>query len=114
MLSVAQWIKEIQKDKAQIHGIFLLPDIVKMYARPTAHQKIMGNAYGSLIGLNYWQTPENMREYSIDTFMKKGIETITGNDPPFQIADLIGRENREGRGLGMKKNISKWLPMDFQ
>jgi len=100
-LDVAQIIKDMTALETEIHGVFLLDNIVNMRAEPHVHNQTSANAYGSLIGLNYWQTQKVTRDKRINLgdFMQKYGRTYPGRYSPFSVCWLLSQLNQGNRGM---------------
>ena len=100
-LDVAQIIREMTNLETEIHGVFLLDNIVNMRAQPHIHNQTSANAYGALIGLNYWQTQKTTRDKRINLgdFMQKYGRTYPGRYSPFSVCWLLSQLNKGNRGM---------------
>jgi hypothetical protein len=99
-LDVAQIIKDIDEINPRIFGVFMLHDIINLRATPEVHEQTTANAYASLIALNYWQTPKDLRKIDLGNFMQTPHMVLEGDHPPFDLCYLLSRDNSNGHHLG--------------
>jgi len=84
---------------AAINLVLMMPSIPALIAQPEIRHQLEANGYGSLIGLNYWLTPEHQRNYTIEPYMRSAQSGIIldSTEEPFECVFLISRNNAGGK-----------------